>query len=639
MMLRRTGKYGAILAAMLTLTVAAFAGPVEDARQAFRSGDYTAAARLAEQATKEEPNNSTAYTLLGSSRAKLGDKAGAREAWGKVLALDPDLSTINDKQGFLKAYKQLGGNPPSDGKSGEASGENGTAIIRALTEDNYYVAPALRHQVHGDALHHASNAQTKLVALTTVYPYRSPNEMAAKLRQSLNLGEGVVVVATPKRVGASSGRLSSDQIDKALAEANLDQAYAQGGLTSALVYAGQAVNREVVSVRRTEIGIGGGIAFLAIAGVGGFLVVNAVRKKKAMADAREPIVKAHRQVLDNLSYVDNYLDLLPAGAESERARSLRAAAYEKYAVAGEILKTAKTPDEVRKAEPLLRNALSEMEECRVAIDKATGGTGVAMSLPTIPSLDTDAEKARIHLKAVEEIQSEQERDRFQREVEAIPEDQRGVSFFSGRPAPASELVPVTIVIQGQKRTVLATREEAAAIARGETPSVRAFDDGSGNYVPWYANRNYDPYRDYYSGWGYGGSSIGTLVDLYVLTHVFGGGMWGGWGGWGYGVPYGGPPVIIDNNHYGAGYGGYDNGNYSGSDNTPAADAPVEHAGGFEFFGQQDYNDTAPDTSWSNNDSGGSFDSGSTDFGGGDFSSSSSDFGGGDFSGGSSGGDW
>ena len=60
---------------------------------------------------------------------------------------------------------------------------------------------------------------------------------------------------------------------------------------------------------------------------------------------------------------------------------------------GRFLGTPKVRTRLRRAQPLAEQALSELNECRSAIDKATGGTGVAMGISEIPSLQTDAERA------------------------------------------------------------------------------------------------------------------------------------------------------------------------------------------------------------------------------------------------------
>jgi hypothetical protein len=206
-------------------------------------------------------------------------------------------------------------------------------------------------------------------------------------------------------------------------------------------------------------------------------------------------------------------------------------------------------------------------------------------------------------------------------------------------------VPVSLVINGQKRTVMATRDEAAQILRGETPAVRAFADISGRYVPWYEYRDYDPYRDYYGGYG---SGMGTFVDLMLLSYLFDGGGffggYGGWGGWGY------DPVMVNNYSYYDGYndpmnspGGF--GGFFGGGNDGGGqqiDPTPDHSGGFDFFGQGGDNQQSNDGGFGNDaggDSGGGFDFGGGDFGGGG-DSGGGDFGGGDFGGGGdSGGGW
>jgi hypothetical protein len=192
--------------------------------------------------------------------------------------------------------------------------------------------------------------------------------------------------------------------------------------------------------------------------------------------------------------------------------------------------------------------------------------------------------------------------------------------------PASQLVPVTIIVGGRKRTVMASLDEAAAISRGETPPVRAFDNGSGRYVPWYDYQGYDPYRDYYGG--FGGPGLGTLIDFYIITDLLGPSVWGGYSPWGfedygYGMPM---PAVIGGDvpgFYGGGNDGYSFfGDGGSADNGAVQD--MQNSGGQDFFGQQDYTDPNP---------GGTFDTGGSDFSGGTDSGGGFDFGGGDSGGG------
>lgn len=637
------GVVPALLALTLSLTAVALAGPLDDAQTAYRQGNYPTAKRFAEQAISQNESDPRAYVALGTILRKQGDEAGAKSAWDNVLRLDPSLRSVKDDKGFLRAYEAVGGNRSQVNSGGSAStavrgNSEANAIINALSSGSVYVHPDLASEVDAGRIEQAARATAptivKVVVVPKLGPYPSRAAFAEDIRKQLNLGEnGAVVVATPKGISGVSERLSSEQVEKSFDEAGLAKAFANGGLNEAVPLAVKTFSGTVTSDRGGDANRSGLIGLGLLGLVGGGLGIYAMKKKREMDDAKEPVERIRQEVLKNLSYVDGYLDLLPAGGEADRAKQFRAQAYEKYARASTTLKTAKKPEEVRTVYPMLEQALAELNECRADIDRATGGTGVAMAIPEIPDLSTDRTRANQY-RRVEDLRSKSEADRLQQEVESIPQNERGVSFFSGQPMPKSALVPVTMVIDGQKRTVMATREEAAQIMRGETPAVRAFDDGRGNYVPWYEHRGYDPYRSYYGGWGMG-DGLGTFVNLMLLSHMFSGGGifggYGGWGGWGYGMGYGGwgggygGPTIV-NNHYGDGYGGFGGGN-----DTPQYDATPDNSGGMDFFGQGGYSEQSSDGGFGFGDSGG--DGGGFDFSGGD---SGGDFGGGDFGGG---GDW
>jgi tetratricopeptide (TPR) repeat protein len=634
---KRAGRVLPALFALLSLALVVWAGPLQDADVRYRAGDYQGALALLQQARQQEPNDPHVYAALGKTYRRLGDDAGALKAYDEVLRLDPSLNSIQDKQGFLNAYRSLGGQRSPSANTGASSGQRADAsdIINALTSGDVYVVPGMRNQVDENALAAAAAKArptiVKVLTVATLGGYPNREALASDLRKRLNLSDdAVMLVATPRGISGSSGRLSNAQIEESFQKAGVDRALAQGGLTGAIATAIQSLSGTVVSDRRTDTGRGAGVLFLALAGIGGFVGYRAYKKGKEMSDAKGPVEEQRQKVLENLSYADGYLDVLPKGDDADKARELRASAYEKYDTATGLMNAAKTPDDFRRAAPLLDQALEEMVECRRAIDRATGGTGVAMGLIDIPSLATTGAKAE-RFKKTEEVRSIEERARLQRDIESIPTDQRGVSFFSGQPVPASELVPVTLVVQGQKRTVLATREEAAALARGETPTIRAFRDDTGRPVPWYEYRGYDPYRDYYMNPPL--LSASDLISLYVLSSLLGPQVYYGYGPWGYGgfgwgMPF--PSGGFGWGGWGAGYGGFGgyNGGYSGyGDNGPGSQPSYEpdHAGGIDFFGSG-YNEQGGGFDVGSGDSG---DSGGFDFGGGDI-------GGGDFGGG---GDW
>lgn len=634
------GVVPALVALTLSLSAAVLAGPLDDAQDAYKRGDYPAARQYAEAAVRSDANNPRAYVALGTILRKQGDMAGAKAAWDNVFRLDPQLRTVSADAKFLNAYRAVGGTPPATGKSNDPANSVGgdsdaNAILSTLASGSVYVHPDLAGEVDVARIEVATRAIAPTVVKVVVVPkigrYPSRAALADDLRKQLNLGEdGAVIVATPKGISGVSGRLSSAQADQAFDKAGVKTAFASGGLREAVPTAVQAFGGSVTSDRQGDASRSGWIGVGLLGLIGGGIGFVALKRKRELDAARQPVEETRQEVLKNLSYVDGYLDLLPAGAEAERAKQLRSQAYAKYSAATQALRQSNRAEQIRAVYPVFQEALTELKECRASIDRATGGTGVAMAIPEIPDLSTEATRAQ-RFRRLEELHSKSDADRLQAEIESIPQNERGVSFFSGQPLPRSALVPVSIVIVGQKRSVMATREEAAQIMRGETPAVRAFDDGRGQYIPWYEYQGYDPYRNYYGGYGVGGG-MGTFVDLMLFSYLFNGGGffggYGGWGGWGYGPGYSGwgggydGPVIQEGN---PGYGG---GGFGGGDGAGQFDATPDHSGGFDFFGQGGYGEQSADGGFGSDAGGGFADSGA-DFGGG----GGGDFGGGDFGGG------
>lgn len=642
-----------LIAALVLLPMAAWAGLYEDADTAYRRGDYRTSVTLLQQAQQENPNDVRIYAALGKSYRKLGDNNAAREAYTEFLRRDPNLRTLKnntDRQNFLAAFRSIGGQVPSPqgGGAGQSTGSPSASDIRAALErGNVYVVPTLRNEIDSARLEAVAASfapnKAKILVIRQLGGYKTREELAEDLGKSLKLGKyDTLLVITPRGVSAYAPRFSTAEITDILRKSNVESLLAQQP-TEAAAEALRSIASASRGAASGDTNKTTGLFVLLAAGAGGFFLYRAAKAKKAMADARAAVETIRQKVLADLAYVDGYLDLLPkSDPNTSRARELRASAFEKYDTATGFIKTAKNPEEVRHAEPLLKRASEELLECRKAIDLATGGTGVAMGLLETPDLDTDIRKSEKFRKA-EELRTEEERRRMQEEIEQVPVEERGVSFFSGQPMPASQLVPVTIVVQGRRRTVMATPEEAAAIARGETPSIRVFQDPvTRRNVPWYENRNYDPYRDYY---GYGPTVVfvpPVFVPIYDVTYDYGPAVYDHYGGWGYGGYGWGMPTppggIYTQDPGQGGWGGQ--GGY-------VQDTPPEHAGGFDFFGQQGYNEQGSGfdssdssdsgsswfggnsdgfdsgSSWSSSDSGSSWDSGSSS----SDSGSSSDFGG------------
>jgi hypothetical protein len=298
-----------------------------------------------------------------------------------------------------------------------------------------------------------------------------------------------------------------------------------------------------------------------------------------MARQRQPVDALKQEVEDSIEYVDGYMPALPKNnADTDQIRAYRQAAAARFDQAVKIVDRATEPSDLSRAQALLEQAKQDTGQARRYLDRVTGGTA------NIPG-NSDVAPAP---------EPEPEPD-----IEQIPQEQRGVSFFSSRPAPVKDLVPVTINVDGVDRQGLATPSEAAQIQRGQIPAVRAFNV-QGRSIPWYMYDGYDPYRDY---WGYqnnGWSSIGTgavagfigaeLLNSLLSRPAYGGswmspyGYAPGWDNWGYWDSYGGGAYDVDR---------FQAHNYAFSDNySNPGTSSDPGAGGAGFIGagydQSDY---------------------------------------------------
>ncbi len=335
------------------------------------------------------------------------------------------------------------------------------------------------------------------------------------------------------------------------------------------------------------------IVFLAVAaGVAALIVSAGRRKKKQMAELLEPIKTQRENTLQWIEYLDGYIGVLPKNnPDSDSARTLRQAASAKYESAAKIIDRATEVSDLRRAQALLTQSQADTQEAKKAIDRANGGVlpGDEAMRPSLPET--------------------------QAAVDAIPPKQRGVSFFSGRPAPLGSLVPVTITLNGQSRQVLVTPDEADALRRGEMPQVLAFQQG-GRSLPWYAYDGYDPYREYWryenAGWGgYGGGWTAGYFEAALLTDLL---LTPTYGMGGY-APY---AFATDMPGYQPGYA--DPGFGSGGDFGGGGDfagAGGDSSGGYDTQGFDPGDAGAGDFFGGGFDSGGGGDFGGGDGGGGD----------------------
>ena len=523
-------------------------------------------------------------------------------------------------------------------------------VEQGLSSDNVYIDPAVHAfdkatleaaAVQGHDI--ASRRTTVRIAVLKTPPGSTighntrerdllTRQYAQRVHDELNLGKNPLILLTDryKMLVVIAPELNADKRRALETEFWTNVGNDKKHPTAALAQLAEQVAGET---NRTEYGNTWIMWVIFLVVVGGIAVLIAValrRKKRELAQLREPIQALRTNVLSGIEYLDNYMDVLPKNnPDSDQVRIYRQAASDKFDQASKIIDRATEASDLHRAQALLDRAQADVEQGRRYLDRATGGTG------NIPGDDA---------------MRPQPLPASQAEAEAIPQDQRGVSFFSGQPAPLGSLVPVTITLNGQSRQVLVTPEEADELRQGRMPQVRAFQQGS-QWVPWYEYQSYDPYRDYWqyqnSGWGGFGSGVLTgFIGAELLGSMFA-------PSYGYGSPW---AYSTDNAYYqgyadaarqndmngwdngaGGGFGGDSFNNDGGGWGGSSGDATSMSAPD-TIFGQSgtDWSGDPSGTDWSG-DSGGSDwsgDSGGSDWSGGD---SGSDSGGGDSGGG--GGDW
>ncbi|MDQ2686622.1 MAG: tetratricopeptide repeat protein, partial [Armatimonadota bacterium] len=530
MMIRKTVFGTALL--WLALLSMAQAGPLDNGNTLYSSGQYGQAVTAYQQAVAQTQGvgQAKAYYKLGNAYHKLHQDAQALDAYNHAQQADPSLSFASSPQKFQDAVARVsrGG---SASRTGRALGDGNPVAGRdqafqALTSSNVYVDPRLRgvdqSRLQQAAVQSSDNPHTLVkIAVLAALPtgYSSIGQYAGTLHRSLNLGKnGLVVVALSGRAqGVSVVTTGLSQNENSQLARQYAPAIAtnptDGTAQLAQAVAGDINSKEYRSTTSLWL------FFLAIAVAITVLVVSASRRRKRrVAQAREPVEALRANVLSGIEYLDGYMDVLPKNnPDSDQVRAFRQSASAKFDQGAKLLDHVTDIGDIQRAQTMLQAAQQDVQQARKALDRSTGGTS------NIPGDDA------VRPDPLPESQPE---------VQAIPADQRGVSFFSSQPAPLGQLVPVTITVGGQSRQVLATPAEADELRQGRMPQVRAFNVG-GREVPWYEYDGYDPYRDYWryhnAGWGgFGSGVLAGYIGSELLGSLFAPHY--GYGGGGY-APY------------------------------------------------------------------------------------------------------
>lgn len=523
----------------------------------------------------------------------------------------------------VRAQDFVGGDTPAP--------QPNTSVFKTLTTSNVFVDPALAGRADERALlqetvggrdnPHTYAKIAMFKQLPADYLSNVPRKVrgaerkfyAYSLHKYLNMQSNVLVLVVFNGTGQGVTVWTdglSDEARTALARRYGAKINADPNQAGALAQAAVAeVNNKEYRGSATLWKV-----FFVIAGVVVVMLFSATRRKKVqLSIARQPVDALRANVLSGIEYLDGYMDVLPANnPDTDAVRTGRQAASAKFEQAVKILDRATEESDMQRAQGLLDRAQADIQTARRALDRVTGGTG------NIPGDDAVRPEPLPQSEA---------------EVQAIPENQRGVSFFSAQPAPVGALVPVTITVNGQSRQVLATPEEADELRQGRMPQVRSFDV-NGRQVPWYEDNRYDPYNDYWrnqnNGWSgfFNGWMAASLLSNLTAPYTYAP----------YSFGYGGADMAYREGYSDAqmnnsGGGVFDGGNgnsdggsgffniFGGGNSSEDQDSGVFSGSTDEsgsFFGSDDFGGSGDDSGSFGGDSGGSDGGGGDSGGGGDF---------------------
>ncbi len=511
---------------------------------------------------------------------------------------------------------------------GESPFATNDRLAKALQDSNVAIARTLQDRIDKaplQALAEQVPADKPLkIGIVTALPetgkvYGTGPAYAKALHEYLGLGDGLLVLVIQKsgKVYAVTNALGARQVSQVLkAQASAIQNDPAAGIEAAArdIYermgaplsSAQAGDAGAVPPGVQEGGQDGGSSFLTgLLVVGGIVLLvvlasRSAKKRAAMAEARRPVEHLRGETVTDLAYADVYLELLPDTPDAQAAKAARAKSAELFDQARRIARSARTPEDLERAEVIMQQARDEAGICRQYLDRATGGTGYAVAVDGTEFRATPAAAGTRPAPVSRDLN-----------IDSIPERDRAACYFCSRPSDIANLTPVTIAMDGQRRKVLACPDDVRAIREGAPPQVRTVSVG-GQPRPWFAAPGYDPYRDYW-------------LDEPVYAPAYWGAADAMWTGLMLGtmlsdpIPY---PVYVDG-------GGVPTADPGAAFEAPPEPSDLGGVGEASFFG-------VPEAS----DFGGGADTGSTDFGSTDFGSSdfgSTDFGGSDFGGGDSGG--
>jgi tetratricopeptide (TPR) repeat protein len=606
--MRNVARFLSLSLLMLVLTAVCHADLFSEGKDLYKSGDYAGAAAKLEQATQQEPNNAKIWWQLNFTYNKLKRYDDALKAVEKAGQLDPAhtfasepgkyeqiLGSMKAKAGGATSKPannvNRGGQTGNDTRrtAGQSAGSPAASyssggIVKRLLDGDVYIAPGMN--VDGDRLQRVATELRPTVVKFVVYneklDARTLDRYAHDIRDHLSIGSGYVIAASRSAVAVSSSQLNKDTLKQLTKQ--IAPEMETGSYTSAL----ETLGRGLVQTKKTQVANTGRMWIMIFVVIGGiivlWLVIRSVSNAQKMAARREPLERLKSDVINQMNFLDDQMALVDA-ATASRVREARIAAGTRLDEAAHLILKASTDRDLSRAQSLLDQAQAEIARGRSIIDRAQSGGGAPSGGRSAPPTGT----------GVPPVVTSPTTN-----WESVPKEERGVCFFCSRPSLLSELTPVTVNLDGKQQKVLACFDDLQTIKSGQMPQMRAFNV-NGQYVPWYAANNYNPYTDYYSR-GYNNRSLmSDLITMSVIDSMF----WGwhrpmGWG-WGGGYGWGGGNTYVfypDHEYYHDYYGGQAS-SYGDFDRGPS------DAGGTDFI-----QSTGGDYS-----SGSDYNSGGTNFGG------------------------
>ena len=394
------------------------------------------------------------------------------------------------------------------------------AVYEALRKDSVWVHPSAASKVDISAIRdvakQTANQPLKVLVVPQLGPKYQRNGKELRgvyaewlFRQPLKMKNGTVIVLTKRGIAAFNpnvpraelGRMGVDAAKLATSDSFTPAIVSLAETTAKAAGSAQPVASSMVksdtpsdSAGTQSKGNSGIWLILGVLGLGG-LGFWLTKRGQAQQKVRAPLVAANEEIINGISYLDSYDDLLPDATANRALRAHREAANDAWSLQSSRISQVKTAID---AEPIRRQfetALREINEGKNVISASTGGTQTAFVLPE-------------SLQAVDQTRA------------PLFDPRPGVCYFTGMPS--DQLQAVEIAINGQRRTVMASPQAIHNLQSGQPPQI-AGDQVQGQFMPWYRVPGYNPgySQQTYGGFG-SGSFFGDMLMFSAISSAFNG---------------------------------------------------------------------------------------------------------------------